>query len=155
MLWCLSPPCQPFTRQGLKKDAHDPRAFSFLSLLNKLLQMKKSIPEYLCVENVVGFESSFVHDRMIETFQKCGFSIFEWILSPDQFGLPYSRPRYFCLARRRPFRHPSNNITFQNPPLETRNLPVCTNSRVLGQFCRKRLRRLREAVWRMNRFAFR
>lgn len=34
-LWTLSPPCQPYTRQGLKKDASDGRAASFLSILQR------------------------------------------------------------------------------------------------------------------------
>lgn len=34
-LWLLSPPCQPYTRQGLKKGSEDARASSFLSLLER------------------------------------------------------------------------------------------------------------------------
>lgn len=32
-IWMLAPPCQPYTRQGLKKDAGDARAKSFMALL--------------------------------------------------------------------------------------------------------------------------
>lgn len=34
-LWMLAPPCQPYTRQGLRKGAADGRAGSFLTLLRK------------------------------------------------------------------------------------------------------------------------
>ena len=35
---------------------------------------------------------------MIEILSKTGFVTQEFILSPVQFGVPYSRPRYFCLV---------------------------------------------------------
>ena len=34
-LWLLAPPCQPYTRQGLRKDSGDNRAQSFLSILDR------------------------------------------------------------------------------------------------------------------------
>ncbi len=40
-LWVLSPPCQPFTRQGLKKDVQDFRAAPFQALLGRLPLMKR------------------------------------------------------------------------------------------------------------------
>lgn len=39
-LWLLAPPCQPYTRRGLQKDADDWRASSFMKLLLKLPQMQ-------------------------------------------------------------------------------------------------------------------
>ena len=42
---------------GLRKDAGDARAFSFLQMLEMLPQMKFP-PSYILVENVVGFEVS-------------------------------------------------------------------------------------------------
>ena len=44
-LWLLAPPCQPYTRRGLKRDAKDPRAASFLHLLGLLSQL---LVRYLC-----------------------------------------------------------------------------------------------------------
>ncbi|GJX75297.1 tRNA (cytosine(38)-C(5))-methyltransferase [Tanacetum coccineum] len=32
-VWLLSPPCQPYTRQGLEKQSADARASSFLTIL--------------------------------------------------------------------------------------------------------------------------
>ena len=104
-VWLLSPPCQPFTRQGLQRDTEDPRTKSLLSLLCKMQTMSvEHTPDYVLLENVVGFERSETRKRMLHAFQSCQLSgILEFVLSPDQLGIPYSRPRYFCLARKRPF----------------------------------------------------
>ncbi|WCJ30242.1 tRNA (cytosine(38)-C(5))-methyltransferase 2 [Euphorbia peplus] len=99
--WLLSPPCQPYTRQGLQKHSGDARALSFLSIL-ELIPQAKHPPSLLFVENVVGFETSDTRLNMIEILAKSDFVTQEFILSPLQFGVPYSRPRYFCLAKRKP-----------------------------------------------------
>ncbi|KAJ8751714.1 hypothetical protein K2173_025885 [Erythroxylum novogranatense] len=100
--WLLSPPCQPYTRQGLQKHSGDARAFSFLKILELIPHTKKP-PTLLFVENVVGFEVSDTHTKMLEILSNSNFVAQEFILSPLQFGMPYSRPRYFCLAKRKPF----------------------------------------------------
>lgn len=97
--WLLSPPCQPYTRQGLQKDAEDARASSFLKII-ELIPLTLFPPTMLFVENVVGFESSITHKRLMEVLEKIGFITQEFILSPLQFCVPYSRPRYFCLAKK-------------------------------------------------------
>ncbi|XP_050230974.1 tRNA (cytosine(38)-C(5))-methyltransferase 2 [Mercurialis annua] len=104
--WLLSPPCQPYTRQGLQKHSGDPRAFSFLKILELIPHARKP-PQMLFVENVVGFEMSDTRLKMVEILAKADFVTQEFILSPLQFGVPYSRPRYFCLAKRKPlsFKH--------------------------------------------------
>ncbi|CAA2958056.1 tRNA (cytosine(38)-C(5))-methyltransferase isoform X1 [Olea europaea subsp. europaea] len=105
--WLLSPPCQPYTRQGLQKGSSDARAFSFLKILELIPQISRP-PLILFVENVVGFEISDTHTKMLEILSENHFVTQEFILSPLQFGVPYSRPRYFCLAKRKP-------LSFQNP----------------------------------------
>ncbi|KAL5783161.1 hypothetical protein ACOSP7_008190 [Xanthoceras sorbifolium] len=99
--WLLSPPCQPYTRQGLQKQSGDARALSFLKIL-ELIPHTLQPPLMLFVENVVGFETSDTHTKMIEILVKSDYVMQEFILSPLQFGVPYSRPRYFCLAKRKP-----------------------------------------------------
>ncbi|GER45137.1 DNA (Cytosine-5)-methyltransferase [Striga asiatica] len=99
--WLLSPPCQPYTRQGLQKGSSDARASSFLKILELIPQSSRP-PMMLFVENVVGFEISDTHSRMITILRENHFDTQEFILSPLQFGIPYSRPRYFCLAKRKP-----------------------------------------------------
>ncbi|KAK9807411.1 hypothetical protein WJX73_001977 [Symbiochloris irregularis] len=103
-LWLLSPPCQPYTRRGLKLDAQDPRAASFLHLLSLLETMQRP-PDYLLVENVVGFETSETRSIMTSKLARLDFDIEEFVLSPLQLGIPYSRPRYFCLARQHKAQH--------------------------------------------------
>ncbi|KAI3792037.1 hypothetical protein L2E82_05906 [Cichorium intybus] len=99
--WLLSPPCQPYTRQGLQKQSADARASSFLQILEIIPQLMLP-PSILFVENVVGFETSDTHQKMIQILKESQFVTQEFILSPLQFGVPYSRPRYFCLAKRKP-----------------------------------------------------
>lgn len=84
-----------------KKDTGDARAFSFLQIL-ELIPFLLKPPSMLFVENVVGFETSDTHAKLIEILEKTNFITQEFILSPLQFGIPYSRPRYFCLAKRKP-----------------------------------------------------
>ena len=124
-LWVLSPPCQPFTRQGHRRDVEDARAASFLRLLGKLGEMDgECVPEFICLENVVGFEQSETRNRMLDVFCKSGLeAVQEFILSPDQFGIPYSRPRYFCLARKQPFSLPGTEIIRQ-PPCDLNTSPL-------------------------------
>ena len=102
-LWLLSPPCQPFTRQGLQKDTSDARSQSFLRLLDVVPNLRHP-PTHILVENVVGFETSEMRGVLLETLRGLGFTTREYILSPRQFGVPYSRPRYFLLAKRAPLR---------------------------------------------------
>ncbi|XP_047262103.1 tRNA (cytosine(38)-C(5))-methyltransferase 2-like [Capsicum annuum] len=80
-----------------KKGSSDARASSFLKILELVPQLLQP-PSYLFVENVVGFETSDTHAILVEILEKNNFVTQEFILSPLQFGLPYSRPRYYCLG---------------------------------------------------------
>lgn len=53
----MSPPCQPYTRMGLHQGSSDPRAKSFLYLIDMLSKMSFP-PTYILIENVKGFEVS-------------------------------------------------------------------------------------------------
>ncbi|XP_063777596.1 tRNA (cytosine(38)-C(5))-methyltransferase isoform X2 [Pseudophryne corroboree] len=94
----MSPPCQPFTRIGLKGDVSDPRAKSFLYVLEVLPRLKRP-PTYILLENVKGFESSAARDALIKTLQSCGYGYQEFLLSPTCLGIPNSRLRYFIIAK--------------------------------------------------------
>uniref|UniRef100_A0A6M2F9Y8 Uncharacterized protein n=1 Tax=Populus davidiana TaxID=266767 RepID=A0A6M2F9Y8_9ROSI len=122
--WLLSPPCQPYTRQGLQKQSGDARALSFLKIL-ELIPHTKQPPNMLFVENVVGFETSDTRAKMIEILASSEYITQEFILSPLQFGVPYSRPRYFCLAKRKPlsFQHEvcNNKLLWSPSPLFEHN----------------------------------
>ncbi|PIK33426.1 putative tRNA (cytosine(38)-C(5))-methyltransferase-like [Apostichopus japonicus] len=72
-VFLMSPPCQPFTRVGLKGDKSDPRTSSFLYLLQTLPQLTKK-PGYILVENVKGFESSDTRNELVDVLKKCHYS---------------------------------------------------------------------------------
>ena len=55
ILWVMSPPCQPFTRQGNIKGLEDNRTEGFKQLLNILSETKYK-PRYFALENVKNFE---------------------------------------------------------------------------------------------------
>ncbi|XP_047993295.1 tRNA (cytosine(38)-C(5))-methyltransferase [Leguminivora glycinivorella] len=94
----MSPPCQPFTRNGKFLDKNDPRTNSFTYLLDILGQLDNV--EYILMENVKGFECSAVRDLFIEKLQECQFVYQEFLVCPSTVGVPNSRLRYYCLARR-------------------------------------------------------
>lgn len=97
-IWLMSPPCQPYTRRGLKKQSEDGRAQSFLALLDMLPKLQHP-PRYILLENVVGFESSDTRQQMVDVLSSTSYTLQEFILSPTQLNVPYSRPRYFALAK--------------------------------------------------------
>ncbi|KAL7538541.1 hypothetical protein ACHAWF_006121 [Thalassiosira exigua] len=60
-VWCMSPPCQPHTRQHSNQhlEREDPRSKSFLHLCHLLSEMEESVlPAWIFLENVIGFEKS-------------------------------------------------------------------------------------------------
>eukprot|EP00898_Chlorokybus_atmophyticus_P003992 jgi/Chlat1/4594/Chrsp290S08883 len=118
-LWMMSPPCQPYTRVGLRRDAADPRARSLLDLL-ALLPHLSHPPSYLLLENVLGFEArlriivflSCRHNKPTTSVGECGQgdggAVFAQtvLVSPNDIegGEPYSRPRCYVLAKRSPLK---------------------------------------------------
>uniref|UniRef100_A0A8C3X7I1 tRNA (cytosine(38)-C(5))-methyltransferase n=2 Tax=Cyanoderma ruficeps TaxID=181631 RepID=A0A8C3X7I1_9PASS len=94
----MSPPCQPFTRIGLRGDVSDPRTKSFLYILDILPRLQK-LPKFLLLENVKGFESSSARNELLQTLATCGFKYQEFLLSPTCLGIPNSRLRYFLVAK--------------------------------------------------------
>lgn len=94
----MSPPCQPFTRNGNFKDVDDNRADP-LNHLCKLLPKLTSI-EYILLENVVGFDKSKARINFIAALKESGYHYQELILTPTLLGTPNSRNRYYCIARK-------------------------------------------------------
>jgi len=107
--WWMSPPCQPYTVRGARRDLEDPRALSFIRLLKILEQMpEEALPPHLALENVAGFGESEARRRLIETMTGKGFHVQETFLCPTSLGIPMRRPRYYLAASRKrldPFRH--------------------------------------------------
>ena len=96
----MSPPCQPFTRQGLRRDSKDRRTDSFFHLMLILGEMQRA-PRYIIMENVQGFESSHTRAEFTAILRKIGYAYQEFLLSPNQFGVPNSRLRYYLLAKKK------------------------------------------------------
>lgn len=99
-LWWLSPPCQPFTRRGLGRDADDPRSRSLLALLDRLAELGPAAPSRLGLENVPGFAGSRCHGRLLEVLDAGGYRVRERLLCPTELGVPNRRRRYYLVARR-------------------------------------------------------
>jgi DNA (cytosine-5)-methyltransferase 1 len=100
--WWLSPPCQPYTVRGRGRDVEDPRALSFLRLLDVLSRMpEEKLPSQMALENVEGFARSEMHRRLVDLLSNRGFQFLERILCPMELGVPMRRPRYYFMASRR------------------------------------------------------
>ena len=93
----MSPPCQPFTRQGNQKDISDNRSQPFLHIVQELLPNVKSL-NYILLENVKGFEESKARQILIKSLNDSGFKYQEFLLCPKQLGIPNSRLRYYMIA---------------------------------------------------------
>nr|XP_023020127.1 tRNA (cytosine-5-)-methyltransferase [Leptinotarsa decemlineata] len=105
----MSPPCQPFTRNGLQNDIKDPRTASFLHILEILPDLNI---QNILIENVKGFEKSIMRDMLVDTLTKSNFIFQEFILSPHQMGIPNSRHRYYCLGKKLP-----SSFSFEIEPM--------------------------------------
>ncbi|CAK9090473.1 unnamed protein product [Durusdinium trenchii] len=98
-LWLMSPPCQPFTRTGRRRDVWDPRCKALLRLLDALPRLEQK-PKGLLLENVPEFQHSVAHARLTSTLHQCGYATREALLTPLDFGFPNSRQRFYLLAAR-------------------------------------------------------
>jgi tRNA (cytosine38-C5)-methyltransferase len=96
-VFTISPPCQPFTRQGKQEDMADHRTDSFFHLMQVISNMSKP-PSYIMMENVRGFEASQTRHSFVDVLHNKGYSIQEFLISPKQFGVPNSRLRYYLLG---------------------------------------------------------
>jgi len=94
----MSPPCQPHTRQGNKKDIADNRSGALAHLVT-VLPLVSSV-EYILLENVCGFEESEARGEVMEALAAKGFTWQEFLISPRQINIPNSRLRYYLLAKR-------------------------------------------------------
>lgn len=97
-LWTMSPPCQPYTRQGLKKGSQDERAKSFLFIIDLLGKLVHK-PKHLLMENVAGFEKSDTRTMFLCQLAKVGYRLEEYLLNPLQLCVPNSRTRYYLVAK--------------------------------------------------------
>ena len=97
-LWWLSPPCQPYTTRGRKRDLEDPRAASLLALIPKIGEVR---PAFLALENVPGFRQSRVYERLMARLHLDGYTVRERLVCPTELGLPNRRRRFYLVAARK------------------------------------------------------
>ena len=120
----MSPPCQPFTRQGNQNGMNDNRAKSFLCLIDQISLLNKK-PKYILMENVKGFDQDEARNQLIQMLIANNYTYQEFLLSPIQFGIPNSRLRYFMIARlNEKFCFDTNNSTIMTslPANEMKNI---------------------------------
>jgi site-specific DNA-cytosine methylase len=97
-VWWLSPPCQPYTVRGRRRDLDDPRAQSFQIVRQRV---EAARPDYLALENVAGFLGSRAHGALREVLERCGYRVAEHVMCPTEIGVPNRRPRFYLVASRR------------------------------------------------------
>ncbi len=94
-LWWLSPPCQPFTVRGQRRDDLDPRSRALLALVPRIAEVK---PPLLALENVPGFAGSRTHARLLAGLTQAGYTVAETELCPSELGWPNRRRRFYLVA---------------------------------------------------------
>ncbi|HEY9777117.1 MAG TPA: DNA cytosine methyltransferase [Planktothrix sp.] len=98
-LWWMSPPCTPFSVRGSRKDDEDPRARSFIHLIDLAATIR---PDIVAIENVMGFSGSRVEAYLHASLQAHGYHFRSLDLCPTAFGVPMRRPRRFVLIAKHP-----------------------------------------------------
>ncbi len=53
---------------------------------------------YVCMCMCAGFVGSEAHTLLVSTLTDMGYHIQQFVLSPEQFGVPYFRPRCVCVC---------------------------------------------------------
>ena len=94
----MSPPCQPFTRQGNQKDLNDSRTEPLVHIMNLLPHITSL--KYILVENVKGFETSSACEKLIHVLHELSFDTKSFLISPTQLGIPNSRLRFYLIAKK-------------------------------------------------------
>lgn len=116
-LWWLSPPCQPYSVRGHRRDLDDPRARSLAHLLELFAAIPSAdLPYYLALENVAGFACSRARELFKGLLAERGYQIRERLLCPTELGVPSRRPRYYLTASRHGLM-PQFSPTCQSKPL--------------------------------------
>jgi len=95
--WWMSPPCQPFTVRGNRRDVDDPRCAPLLRLIDALGQLR---PRFVGLENVPGFAGSIAHTRLVAALRRHGYAVSQGEVGPTTLGIPGERRRFYLLADR-------------------------------------------------------
>lgn len=131
---CAGFPCQPFSKAGEQKGLECPKSGNLFGAVTRIIRQHR--PQYVLLENVANLEN---HDsgrtwrnRLRRRLIDAGYEVDAKLLSPDAFGIPQVRPRFFIVAARDGlghFRWPEPlphvelavaSILDENPPEATR-----------------------------------
>lgn len=104
-LWWLSPPCQPYTVRGARRDVDDPRAAPLHALIARIGAGEG--PEALALENVPGFAGSRSEAALCAALATAGYETRSFALCATACGVPMERRRYYRVAARRGLRPPA------------------------------------------------
>ena len=94
-IWWMSPPCTPFTQRGARRDLDDPRSAAIRHLIDAVASIR---PPLVCIENVIGFETSQAFQHLQDRWQQVGYHLQTHTLCPTALGWPNRRPRVYCIA---------------------------------------------------------
>ncbi len=92
------PPCQPFSKSGLRKGSSDKRGLLFKNYLGYLSVIK---PKAFILENVRGLYSSNGGNdfkNIMDHFSETGYTIYWKILDAANYGIPQFRQRLFIVG---------------------------------------------------------
>lgn len=94
-LWWMSPPCQPYTSRGSRREFDDPRSEPLLALFDRIRQIR---PRYLALETVPEFQSSMARQELLTLLEASGYKSYETQLCPTELGVPNRRQRFYLVA---------------------------------------------------------
>ena len=94
-LWWMSPPCTPFTQRGARRDLDDSRSDAIRHLIHAVASIR---PPMVCIENVIGFETSQAFQQLQIRWQHVGYQLHTRTFCPSVLGWPNRRPRVYCIA---------------------------------------------------------
>ena len=102
IVWTMSPPCQPFTRQGNMEGLEDNRSTAFIHLIQNIFLKTKNefLPDYFILENVKNFEISEANKMLCDALLQQKYDFLQFLLSPTDFNIPNSRTRFYLIANR-------------------------------------------------------
>jgi site-specific DNA-cytosine methylase len=104
-LWWMSPPCQPYTVRGRRRDLEDRRSQALVRIMEAIDAVG---PPHVALENVPGFEGSDAETRLVSLLEAGGYDVHRGLLCPSALGVPASKtglaPRRVLTLPRRPLR---------------------------------------------------
>jgi site-specific DNA-cytosine methylase len=116
-LWWASPPCQPYTGKGMRRQLTDSRSDGFRGMLTHLERIR---PPFFAMENVAGFAGSEGEALLRGVLERSGYHhLWSLIICPTELGVPNRRPRFYLSAGRSPLGSSYAKASSESGPLIT------------------------------------